>query len=392
MTLPSTKDNKIARASWRFQIIFVAVALVEIGNASGSDPTPSRSSHSSNDNKIADYHQKSTSEYIFAKENKTDPLSLKRGFSSESEILGQKTSVIRDEGPFFKKLNSIERHTFASSFIKIQALQMRNAKPEKQIQTGQTKSPLFFNQLPSPIENWEKYAVYVEPDGRPMLAIVFDDLGVDKARTQAAIKLPAPLTMSFLPYAEALGEQADAARLAGHEIWMHVPMEPNKANIDPGPKVLLTGSAPAELLNNLAWSLDRFDRYVGINNHMGSRFTANLAEMHVVMQELNRRGLAFLDSLTSSQSQGRLAALTTGVAFAARNIFLDHQDDVAKIKEQLSKLETLAIRQGHAIAIAHPRDRTLETVKIWLESLDNKGLLLVPVSALLNRSNTVVKN
>ena len=155
---------------------------------------------------------------------------------------------------------------------------------------------------------WHKFAVHVTPDGRPMIAIVFDDLGIDKSRTRRAIALPGPMSMSFLTYATQAAEQIDAARKAGHEIWMHVPMEPSSRSIDPGPKVLLREANTEELAKSLEWSLDRFDGYVGINNHMGSRFTADKPAMNQLMRTLRGRGLLFLDSRTTAATVGREAA------------------------------------------------------------------------------------
>ncbi|MEK9726043.1 MAG: divergent polysaccharide deacetylase family protein, partial [Rhodospirillaceae bacterium] len=155
--------------------------------------------------------------------------------------------------------------------------------------------------------------------------------------------------------------------------------------VDPGPHALLTGLAPQALQANLTWSLDRFSGYVGINNHMGSRFTAAADGMDRVMAELKARGLAFLDSVTSGRSQGSRAATRAGVDFAVRNIFIDHQDDLATIRTQLGRIERLAHDQGHAIAIGHPREKTLAAIAPWLDSLEDKGFQLVPVSALLHR-------
>ena len=236
-------------------------------------------------------------------------------------------------------------------------------------------------------KTWHKYAIPVAPDGRPMIAIVFDDLGIDKSRTRRAIALPGPMSMSFLTYAKRAAEQIGAAREAGHEIWMHVPMEPSSRSIDPGPKVLLREASPEELASSLEWSLDRFEGYVGINNHMGSRFTTYLPGMEVLMAELNRRGLAFLDSVTSGRSMGRKAAVAAGVDFAIRNIFIDHQNDVAMINQQLAKIEALARKQGYAIAIGHPREKTLQAITPWLKGLEEKGFQLVPVSTLLQQTD-----
>ena len=216
-----------------------------------------------------------------------------------------------------------------------------------------------------------------------MIAIVIDDLGIDKARTRRTIQLPAPLSMSFLTYATKLEAQTRAARDAGHELWMHVPMEPSLASVDPGPHALLTSLGGAAMQASLASNLDSFSGYVGINNHMGSRFTAHRAGMDRVMAELRKRGLAFLDSVTSPKSTGTRAARAAGVAHAVRNIFIDHEDDLKVITAQFQRIERLARQQGHAIAIGHPREKTLKALKPWLEGIEGKGFQLVPVSALL---------
>ena len=235
---------------------------------------------------------------------------------------------------------------------------------------------------------WRRYAVAANPDGRPMIAIVIDDLGIDRPRTRRAIALKGPLSMSFLTYGAKLADQTAEARAAGHELWMHVPMEPSAKNVDPGPNVLLTGFNGTELLNNLRWNLDQFGHYVGINNHMGSRFTADTDGMRRVMGELKTRGLAFLDSVTSGRSAGGREAANAGVPFAMRNVFIDHEDDIKVIRSQLAKIEKLARKQGHAIAIGHPREATLKALSPWLEDIENKGFKLVPVSALLHQKPT----
>ncbi len=230
---------------------------------------------------------------------------------------------------------------------------------------------------------WRRNAVALALDERPRIAIVIDDLGVDKARSRRAVQLPSPLTLSYLTYAADLGEQTEAARAAGHELLMHVPMEPSSLDVDPGPNVLLSGIPEAELLSSLKWNLQQFDGFVGVNNHMGSRFTADAAGMAVVMRELKRRGLMFLDSVTANRSVGRAAARRAGVAFAARHVFLDHLDDKGEIERRLGEVEKLARAQGFAIAIGHPRDATLEALGTWLAGIEERGFQLVPLSAVV---------
>jgi uncharacterized protein len=230
---------------------------------------------------------------------------------------------------------------------------------------------------------WQRNTVSIKLDGRPQIALVMDDLGVDRGRTRRTLALPGPLSLSFLAYAKEVNAQAAKGRAGGHEIWLHIPMEPSSSTVDPGPNVLLSGEPKAELLRSLNWNLDQLQDYVGINNHMGSRFTANLEGMRGVIGELKRRGLAFLDSVTSANSVGHKVAREAGIPFTLRNVFLDHEDDLATINKQLAKVEKLAQRQGYAIAIGHPRETTLKALAPWLKTLDQRGFQLVPASALL---------
>lgn len=239
---------------------------------------------------------------------------------------------------------------------------------------------------------WRRNAVVMAGDGRPQVAVVMDDLGIDRARTLRTMHLRAPLTLSFLAYAHDLQHQADTGRKSGHEIWLHVPMEPGSTTIDPGPNVLLTSVPPGERAKSLNWNLDQLTGFVGINNHMGSRFTANAEGMRGVMTELKKRGLAFLDSMTTPKSYGHIAAKEAGVPFALRNVFLDHEDDQKAVEAQLHKLEALARKHGHALAIGHPREPTLAALGPWLRTLDAKGLQLVPASAFLRETQEQLAN
>jgi len=238
---------------------------------------------------------------------------------------------------------------------------------------------------PETVPTWRKNAVEVTLNTGPMVAIVIDDMGVDRGRTRRAWTLKGPLTLSFLTYAKDITDQMADARDNGHELMLHVPMEPSSADVDPGPNVLITGMPREEILANLNWTLDQADGYVGINNHMGSRFTSELTSMTVVMETLKERGLLFLDSVTSPKSAGRTAAKALGVPFIARNIFLDHVDDVDEIRGRLKQTTDLAKRRGYAVAIGHPRDATIEALAPWLEDLPSQGIQLVPLSAILMR-------
>jgi polysaccharide deacetylase 2 family uncharacterized protein YibQ len=117
-----------------------------------------------------------------------------------------------------------------------------------------------------------------------------DDLGISQRRTRRTIALPAPITLAFIPYGRNLEKLAAAGRRAGHELIVHVNMEPTDRGVDPGPKALLTSLSENEIRERLGWALSRFDGFVGVSNHMGSRFTEWPDGMEVVLRELKRHG------------------------------------------------------------------------------------------------------
>jgi uncharacterized protein len=256
------------------------------------------------------------------------------------------------------------------------------ANPKLEPQSHFAQSGIIKTQAGS-LPAWRKYALAsLTKKGIPAIAIVIDDMGVDRRRSAKMINFPGPLTLSFLTYAKNLKEQGDKARVNGHELMLHVSMEPGSTKVDPGPNVLLVRHRPEVTLKRLRWGLDQFNGFVGINNHMGSKFTADLASMRIVIGELKLRGLMFLDSRTSGRTVGGKLARAENVPYAERNVFLDHDDDVEKIKSQLKVVERVARKRGSAVAIGHPRDATLKALGEWLPSVVGKGFQLVPISAL----------
>jgi polysaccharide deacetylase 2 family uncharacterized protein YibQ len=233
---------------------------------------------------------------------------------------------------------------------------------------------------------WRRFAVHAPtPAGHPLIAILIDDVGVNRRNAAKVATLPGPLTLAYMTYADHLAKQAAEARAGGHELMLHFPMEPLDAHQDAGPNALETGLDPAELRRRLIWGLDRFEGYVGVNNHMGSRFTAWEPGMAMVMQELARRGLLFVDSRTVVGSAGARLAERYGVPHADRDVFLDNEQDGAAVAERLMELEAVARRRGMAIGIGHPHDGTIAALAEWLPSLEAKGFVLVPVSTIVQR-------
>ena len=236
-------------------------------------------------------------------------------------------------------------------------------------------------------QTWRRNALpFRDINSKPLVAIVIDDVGLDRARSKRAWELPGPMTMSFLPYAKDLPEQSRAARARGHELMLHMPMEPNGRN-DPGPGALMVSMSDAELRQRLLIALESFGGYVGINNHMGSRFTANRPDMELVMKQLKPRGLMFLDSRTTAQSVGDQTAQEFGVPSIVRHVFLDDEETLEAVRRKLVETEAVARRQGFVVAIGHPHDVTLQALSEWLPTVAGKGLALAPSTAILRKRN-----
>ncbi len=217
------------------------------------------------------------------------------------------------------------------------------------------------------------------PVKNPKIAIVIDDLGADLASTDRAAALPKPVTLSFLPYADATPWLSASAARAGHEVLVHMPMEAQGEH-NPGPQALTTALPPDEIVRRLAAALARVPDAAGINNHMGSRFTADRAALIPVAEELSRRHLFFFDSRTTPATQVVGVTHAFGVASAGRDVFLDDEQTATAVGTQLEELEARARASGIAIAIGHPHAVTLQALAAWTARAAARGFILVSLS------------
>lgn len=230
--------------------------------------------------------------------------------------------------------------------------------------------------------DWEAHAISfnLTLDG-PLIAIVLDDMGIDRGRSGLVSQLPGPLTLSYLSYAEDLVAQTAAARARGHELLLHLPMEP-VGDADPGPGALLMHHDDSDLVERINFALARFPGFVGINNHMGSRFTADRDRMTVVFAALRKGGHLFLDSLTSPQTVAVDLGREMGVPVISRDVFLDDIDSEDEVWFRLLKAEHIAQMTGTAIAIGHPRDATIAVLEDWIAEQGDRTVRLAPLSAI----------
>jgi len=229
-------------------------------------------------------------------------------------------------------------------------------------------------------------------EGYAMVAIIIDDVGVLPHMGERTVKeLPSEVTLAFLPYGKATYELSEMARKEGHEVMIHLPMEPisppSKTAPDPGPNALFVDDGLEIIRNNTRMNLEGLAHIsVGVNNHMGSRFTSWKDGMQEVLQVVAGEGLMFVDSVTTRDSKVLDAAKEVGVPLLRRNVFLDHSKEKSDIFNALKKATRIAHENGSAIVIGHPYAETLEVLAKWIPLLEEEKIQLVPITALLNKT------
>ena len=220
---------------------------------------------------------------------------------------------------------------------------------------------------------------------KPMVAIIVTGLGINAASSkEAAAALPGEVTMAFAPYGDKLVETAGVAREYGHELFLEVPLEPfDYPDNDPGPDTLLAGRAPRENIDKLFSVMGSFGGYVGVINNMGARFTSSGADFGPIIEELGARGLGYLDDGSSNRSLAEQLAAANRVPFAKAHLTIDANPTPAAILAQLTALEQRALSDGQAIGVISALPVSIKTLAEWAETVDSRGLLLVPASALM---------
>ncbi len=240
-------------------------------------------------------------------------------------------------------------------------------------------------------EAWRVYArPFDKAEKRPRISVVLYGLGLDATATRSAIKnLPTAISLAFTPYAKGLDGWLAEARAAGHEALMMVPMESADFPIsDPGPRALLTSLSAEQNIDRLEWVLARAAGYVGITEHLGSRFTASSHHMLALFQALRKRGLLFLAGRREAAGLVREIAGPLRLPFAVSKLYIDLRATRSLIDAQLVELERLAGNLGQSVGMGFPYPITIERLANWAGKLESRGFVLAPVSALAKREGS----
>jgi polysaccharide deacetylase 2 family uncharacterized protein YibQ len=221
----------------------------------------------------------------------------------------------------------------------------------------------------------------------PQLAIILDDLGHDRAAAEALLGLPFPLTISVLPNLPLSIEVAEESHRRGDQVLLHLPMESESENAGPEgatpePTELHVGMNPEQVAS--AGMLETVPHAAGVNNHQGSRATADPELMQALMFALRERDLFFIDSRTTAATVAYDVAEGAGVRAASRKVFLDDTKTKEAILAQLELAARDAERDGSAIAIGHPHPATITALAEGLPRLEARGIRLVFASDLVH--------
>lgn len=219
--------------------------------------------------------------------------------------------------------------------------------------------------------------------GKPLVAIVFDDMGNRQNTGRALLALDLPFSFSFLPFTPFSAELQKEARARGRDILLHLPLEPMDPKWNPGPGTLTTAMDLKTVKSLFNDDLHAVPEAKGINNHMGSRFTANPQAMRNLLTFVRENNLFFLDSVTSSQSVAYDLAREMGIKAERRTVFLDNDQNPDKIRAQLDLLIQLAEEHGQAVGIGHPYPATVEALLHYQSQLRTR-VEMVGISRLVH--------
>jgi uncharacterized protein len=230
--------------------------------------------------------------------------------------------------------------------------------------------------------------VYARPapalaKGRPRISLVIGGLGLSDATTTSAIaRLPGEISLAFAPYGQALKGQVLKAREAGHEVLLQVPMEPfDFPQTNPGAQTLTLDAGAIQNLERLHWVLTRAPGFVGVENFLGARFTADEGAVTPILKDLAERGLIYVDDGSSARSIAPAMAASLNLAVRRADIVIDASPNATAIDAALSQLEALARDKGVAAASGSALPITIERLAHWAAGLAERGIDLVPVTA-----------
>lgn len=219
----------------------------------------------------------------------------------------------------------------------------------------------------------------------PRLAIIIDDVGQYDIGALELKRLNIPITASILPDSPHAHEEARWIREYGLQTLIHLPMEPKNGNgqtYDSSQTITLD-STDSEIRQLIRRAKQIVPNAAGVNNHQGSLATANTELMLRTLKIIKEEGLFFIDSRTIGNSVAYDTAKRLGIKTAYKNAFLDHVQTYSNSINRIKYLVEVALKDGKAIAIGHPRQSTIDAIRDSIDYIRSKGVKIVYVAELL---------
>jgi len=191
-----------------------------------------------------------------------------------------------------------------------------------------------------------------EPGSRGALVFVIDDAGHNLRDLQPFLNFPGPLTIAVLPGLPYSAEAARLVRAAGKELLLHQPME-SVGGTDPGPGAIMAGMGGDEIRSIINRNLDEVWPVAGMNNHEGSRITADEQAMQAILAVSRERGILFLDSRTTAETAAPRVARQLGITIGERDIFVDNVQDRESMLYFINRGLLRAEQSGFAVMLGH---------------------------------------
>ncbi|MCD1258147.1 divergent polysaccharide deacetylase family protein [Paenibacillus athensensis] len=212
---------------------------------------------------------------------------------------------------------------------------------------------------------------------KKQIAIVIDDFGNNMDGTAEMFKLPIKFTAAVMPFLPSTQQDAQLAHEHGDEVIVHLPMEPVRGKKSwLGPGSITTDLSDDEIRKRVNAAIDDVPYAIGINNHMGSKATADERVMNIVLDVCKMRGLVVLDSRTSHKSVVGKLAEQKGILHADNDLFFDDQYTYPHISKQMVKLKKLLKSQEQTIAIGHvgpPGKKTAQVIREAIPAIEQEA-------------------
>ena len=240
---------------------------------------------------------------------------------------------------------------------------------------------------PDTLEEQTSSQTPVETKNIPMrgvIGLIIDDFGYRNDHvSNGFLQLPGKLTYAIIPghdYSQLFSKKAYDA---GYEIIVHLPMENIGKTYGEEEYVLMSYFQDDEIKNRINKAFDLLPESIGLNNHQGSRGTADSRVMTLVAGVIKEKKKFFIDSRTTNNSLAETTMRKYGVPTNKRDVFLDNELDEEKIKIQLLELADVSEEKGIAIGIGHVKPQTLNVLAKEIPVLQKKGFRFEFVSNLV---------